>query len=122
MERRLQELSQAEEPLAEAKSDWEIIQLIARKMGGAMNYASPKDVLAEIRSVVPQCRDLAPGACWPAELSPIAGTDADLSLASGTIMKDEVITSDRLLFSSGMTITRSQEISTIRRVKVATGK
>ncbi|HAS53924.1 MAG: hypothetical protein A2X56_00835 [Nitrospirae bacterium GWC2_57_13] len=122
VERRLQELSQAEEPLAEAKSDWEIIQLIARKMGGAMNYASPKDVLAEIRSVVPQYRDLAPGACWPAELSPIAGTDADLSLASGTIMKDEVITSDRLLFSSGMTITRSQEISTIRRVKVATGK
>ncbi len=122
VERRLQELSPAEEPLAESKPDWEIVQLIARKMGGSMNYASPKDVLAEIRSVVPQYRDLAPGACWPAELSPLAGTDADLSLASGTIMKDEVITSDRLLFSSGMTVTRSREIGTIRRVKVAAGK
>ena len=42
--------------------------------------------------------------------------DADLSLASDSIMRNEVITAERLLFSSGMTITRSKEIGTIRHI------
>ncbi|HWR72903.1 MAG TPA: molybdopterin-dependent oxidoreductase, partial [Nitrospirota bacterium] len=118
LERRLQQLAQAEPPIAESKPDWEILQLLAKKMGGSMNYASSRDILREIRSVVPQYKDLAPGAVWPKEASPLAGKDIDLSLASDAIMKNDVITSERLLFSSGMTITRSAEIGTIRHIKI----
>jgi hypothetical protein len=63
-------------------------------------------------------KDLAPGAVWPKEASPLAGKDVDLSLASDSIMQDEVITAERLLFSSGMTITRSKEIGTIRHIDI----
>jgi formate dehydrogenase major subunit/NADH-quinone oxidoreductase subunit G len=118
LERRLQQLAAAERPFAESKPDWEIIQLVARKMGGSMNYASSRDVMKEIRSVVPMYKDLAPGAVWPKEASPLAGKDVDLSLASDSIMQDEVITAERLLFSSGMTITRSKEIGTIRHIDI----
>ena len=52
----------------------------------------PRDILKEIRSAVPFYADLAIGACWPPEKSPLAGTDTDLSLASDSIMKQEVIT------------------------------
>jgi NADH-quinone oxidoreductase chain G len=118
LERRMQQLARAEQPFGESKQDWEIIQLLARKMGGSMNYASSRDIMKEIRSVAPMYRDLAPGAVWPKEASPLAGKDADLSLASDSIMKNEVITAERLLFSSGMTITRSNEIATIRHIKI----
>ncbi len=118
LERRLQLLAQAEPAIAESKPDWEIIQLVAKKMGGSMNYASGKDILREIRSVVPQYKDLAPGAVWPKEASPLDGKDIDLSLISDSIMKNEVINAERLLFSSGMTITRSEEIGTIRHIKI----
>ncbi len=117
IERRLQRTARAEKPLAESKPDWEIIQLIARKMGGTMNYTSNADILAEIRSTVPLYKDLAPGAVWPREASPVAGKDVDLSLPTGSIMQNEVITADRLLFSSGTSITRSKEIATIRHIK-----
>ena len=62
--------------------------------------------------------DLAPGACWAREKSPLAGTADDLSLASDTIMKQEVITAERLLFSSGTSITRSHEVNTIKHYKI----
>jgi NADH-quinone oxidoreductase subunit G len=117
LERRLQRTARAEEPFAESKPDWEIIQLVARKMGGTMNYASGAEILDEIRSVVPLYRDLAPGAVWPTAASPLAGKDIDLSLASDDIMKDDVITAERLLFSSGTSITRSKEMATIRHIK-----
>ncbi len=118
LERRLQRLNRAEAPVAESKPDWEIIQALARKMGSAVNYASAEDILNEIRSVAPMYKDLAVGLCWPAEKSPLFGSDADLSLSSDTIMKKEVITAERLLFSSGVTITRSKEIGTITHIKV----
>jgi predicted molibdopterin-dependent oxidoreductase YjgC len=118
LERRLQQLNKAEEPVGESRPDWEIIQNIAKRMGGSMNYGSVRDILSEIRNVVPQYRDLATGTCWPREKSPLAGTDEDLALASDTIMKQEVITAERLLFSSGMTITRSKEIGTIQHIKI----
>jgi predicted molibdopterin-dependent oxidoreductase YjgC len=118
LERRLQQLVQAEPAIAESKPDWEIIQLVAKKMGGSMNYASSSDILREIRSVVPLYKTLAPGAVWPKEASPLAGKDVDLSLTSDSIMKNEVINAERLLFSSGMTITRSAEIGTIRHIKI----
>ncbi|MGE5172596.1 MAG: molybdopterin-dependent oxidoreductase [Betaproteobacteria bacterium] len=118
LERRLQQLNRAEEPVGESRPDWDIIQDIAKRMGGTMNYGSSRDILREIRSVVPMYSDLAVGACWAREKSPLAGTADDLSLASDSIMKQEVITAERLLFSSGMTITRSHEIGTIRHYKI----
>jgi predicted molibdopterin-dependent oxidoreductase YjgC len=118
LERRLQQLNKAEQSVGESRPDWEIIQNIARRMGGSMNYGSAADILKEIRTVVPMYHDLAIGACWPREKSPLAGSINDLSLASDSIMKQEVITAERLLFSSGMTITRSHEIGTIRHYKI----
>ncbi len=117
LERRLQPLSKAEEPAGESRQDWEIIQDIAKKMGGSLRYGSAKDIMKEIRSVTPLYAELSIGACWPREKSPLAGTDVDLSLASDSIMKREVITGERLLFSSGVSITRSHEIGTIRHIK-----
>ena len=118
VERRLQQLNRAEEPVGESRPDWEILQEIAKKMGGDMHYASERDIFREIRSVVPQYADLAVGSCWASDKSSLAGSLADLSLASDSIMKQEVITAERLLFSSGVTITRSKEIGTIRHVKI----
>lgn len=118
LERRLQQLNRAEEPVGESRPDWEIIQEIAKRMGAVMNYASVQDVLKEIRSVVPLYADLAVGSCWPASKSPLAGTDADLSLTSDSIMKKDVLTAERPLFSSGMTTTRSKELGTIRHIKI----
>ena len=118
LERRLQQLNRAEEPVGESRPDWEIIKELAKKMGGSMPYASERDIMKEIRSVVPLYADLAVGACWAAAKSPLVNTYADLSLASDSIMKQEIITAERLLFSSGMTITRSKEIGTIKHIKI----
>jgi len=118
VERRLQQLNKAEEPMGESRPDWEIILDLARRMGGNMHYASTRDILKEIRAVVPMYADLAMGACWPREKSPLINTDTDLSLASDSIMKQEVLTAERLLFSSGGSITRSHEIGTIRHIKI----
>ncbi len=117
LERRLQQINRAEDPVAESKPDWEIIQAVARKMGASMNYASAAAIMKEIRSAVPMYKELAVGASWPAQQSPLAGTEADLSLTSDSIMKREVITAERLLFSSGGMITRSREIGTITHSK-----
>jgi anaerobic selenocysteine-containing dehydrogenase len=119
LERRLQALTKAEEPVGGSKQDWEIIQAIGKKMGGVLNYASVRDILNEIRAVVPLYADLAIGACWPKEKSPLAGKNADLSLSSDSIMNQEVITSGRLLFSSGVMTTRSEEL---RTVEIAEGQ
>ncbi len=118
LERRLQQLSKAEEPVGESRPDWKIIQDLARRMGGTLNYGTSADILKEIRAVVPMYSDLAAGSCWAREKSPLASSADDLSLASDSIMKREVITAERLLFSSGMTITRSHEIGTIRHYKI----
>jgi predicted molibdopterin-dependent oxidoreductase YjgC len=118
LERRLQQLNKAEEPIGESRFDWEIIQDIAKRMGGSMHYGSARDILKEIRSVVPLYAELAVNQCWPREKSPLINTDVDLSLTSDSIMKQEVITAERLLFSSGVSITRSKEIGTIRHIKI----
>jgi hypothetical protein len=76
------------------------------------------DIQKEIRVTVPLYADLAVGACWSPEKSPLAGTEADLSLRSDTVMKTDVITADRLLFSSGTMSTRSQELGTVCNIKV----
>jgi predicted molibdopterin-dependent oxidoreductase YjgC len=65
LERRLQQLNKAEEPVGESRPDWEIIQAVAGKMDASMQYASAREIMKEIRSVVTLYADLAPGACWP---------------------------------------------------------
>jgi formate dehydrogenase major subunit len=54
-ERRIQRLYKALEPLGESKPDWEIIQLIAKKLGGAggWNYKHPSDVMDECAKLTP---------------------------------------------------------------------
>jgi predicted molibdopterin-dependent oxidoreductase YjgC len=118
LERRLQQVSRAEEPHGESRPDWDILQTVAKRMGSLMHYASAEDILKEIRSLVPLYHELFTGQVWPAERSPLAGTDADLSLWSETVMKNEVITSERLLFSSGTMSTRSKELGTVTAAKV----
>jgi anaerobic selenocysteine-containing dehydrogenase len=113
IERRLRRITEAEVPLMESKADWEIIQELARQIGAPMNYPSAAAIMKELKTIVPMYRDLAIGACWPPEQSPLRGTIADLSLSSDTIMTREVITSGRQLFSSGMMTTRSKELTSI---------
>ncbi|HZL26355.1 MAG TPA: formate dehydrogenase subunit alpha [Acidobacteriaceae bacterium] len=54
-ERRIQRLYKALEPLGESKPDWEIIQLIAQRMGGAggWDYKHPSDVMDEVARLTP---------------------------------------------------------------------
>src|SRR6185437_12815882 len=46
-ERRIQRLYRAFEPLGESKPDWEIIQLIANRLGAGWDYKHPSDVMKE---------------------------------------------------------------------------
>jgi formate dehydrogenase major subunit len=54
-ERRIQRLYKVWEPLGESKPDWEIIQLIAQKMGGAggWHYSHPSEVMDEAAKLTP---------------------------------------------------------------------
>ena len=54
-ERRIQRLYKAFEPLGDSKPDWEIIQLIAQKLGGAggWNYTHPSEVMDEVAKLTP---------------------------------------------------------------------
>ena len=54
-ERRIQRFYPAFEPLGQSKPDWQIIQLIARKLGGAggWDYTHPSDIMDEVASLTP---------------------------------------------------------------------
>ncbi|SNT09450.1 formate dehydrogenase major subunit [Granulicella rosea] len=52
-ERRIQRINKAMEPLGESKPDWEIIQLIANRMGGNWKYKHPSDVMDEVARLTP---------------------------------------------------------------------
>jgi formate dehydrogenase alpha subunit len=52
-ERRVQRVRKAVEPPGEAKPDWEIITLLALKMGGRFLYKGPEAIMKEIASVTP---------------------------------------------------------------------
>ena len=52
-ERRIQRLYKALEPLGESKPDWEIIQLIANRLGGNWDYKHPSDVMVEVARLTP---------------------------------------------------------------------
>jgi len=49
----VQRLNKAFQPLADVKSDWQIICELAEKFGQNYSYNSPKDILSEIESAAP---------------------------------------------------------------------
>ena len=52
-ERRIQRLYKALEPLGDSKPDWEILQLIAKRMGANWDYKHPSDVMVEVARLTP---------------------------------------------------------------------
>ena len=52
-ERRIQRIYKALDPLGESKPDWEIIQLIANRMGGNWKYKHPSEVMDEVARLTP---------------------------------------------------------------------
>jgi len=54
-ERRIQRLYKAFEPLGDSKPDWEILQLVAQRLGGAggWNYKHPSEVMDEVARLTP---------------------------------------------------------------------
>jgi formate dehydrogenase major subunit len=52
-ERRIQRIYKAIEPLGESKADWEIIQLIANRMGANWNYQHPSEIMDEVARLTP---------------------------------------------------------------------
>lgn len=52
-ERRIQRLYRAFDPLGESKPDWEIIQLIANRLGAGWRYNHPSEIMTEIASLTP---------------------------------------------------------------------
>ncbi|MGC8663395.1 MAG: formate dehydrogenase subunit alpha [Thermoplasmata archaeon] len=53
-ERRIQLIKPFLKPLGEAKNDWEIFQIIAKKMNYQWNYKNSEDIMSEISSLVSQ--------------------------------------------------------------------
>ena len=52
-ERRVQRVRKAVEPPGEAKPDWEIITMLAEKMGRRFGYKNPEQIMEEIASLTP---------------------------------------------------------------------
>jgi formate dehydrogenase major subunit len=52
-ERRIQRIYKALEPVGESKADWEIIQLIANRLGGRWSYTHPSEIMNEVASLTP---------------------------------------------------------------------
>jgi formate dehydrogenase major subunit len=52
-ERRVQRIYKAFEPLGESKPDWEIIQLIANRLGAGWRYDHPSQIMDEVASLTP---------------------------------------------------------------------
>jgi formate dehydrogenase major subunit len=52
-ERRIQRLYKALDPLGDSKPDWEIIQLIANRLGAKWDYKHPSEIMDEIASLTP---------------------------------------------------------------------
>jgi formate dehydrogenase major subunit len=52
-ERRIQRFHKAMDPLGESKADWEIIQLIANRMGANWNYTHPSEIMDEVARLTP---------------------------------------------------------------------
>ena len=52
-ERRIQRIYKALEPIGDSKADWEILQLIANRMGGNWKYKHPSEVMDEVARLTP---------------------------------------------------------------------
>ena len=52
-ERRIQRFYKVLEPLGDSKPDWEILQLIANRMGGKWSYKHPSEVMIEVARLTP---------------------------------------------------------------------
>lgn len=52
-ERRIQRFYRALEPLGDAKPDWEILSLVANRLGVLWDYQHPGDIMAEVQRVAP---------------------------------------------------------------------
>lgn len=52
-ERRVQRIRKAVNAPGEVKVDWEIISELATRMGYAMNYSSPEDIMKEVNALTP---------------------------------------------------------------------
>jgi len=52
-ERRVQRVRKAVAPPGQARSDWEIIVDLSRRLGHKMNFASPEEIFEEIRTLTP---------------------------------------------------------------------
>lgn len=70
-ERRVQRLRKAVDGPGISKDDWEIVQLIANKMGAEWNYTSSEEIFDEICAVTPSMAGMdydridKDGLCWP---------------------------------------------------------
>ncbi|MGC8646358.1 MAG: formate dehydrogenase subunit alpha [Thermoplasmata archaeon] len=71
-ERRIQLIKPFLDPPGEAKSDWEIIQMIANSAGYSWNYNDASQIMDEISGLVPQyssvnykCLEMTGGLQWP---------------------------------------------------------
>ena len=53
MERRIQKVRQAIDPVGESRPDWKILCDLSTRMGYAMTYQSPDEVMKEIMTLVP---------------------------------------------------------------------
>jgi formate dehydrogenase major subunit len=83
-ERRIQRLYKAFEPLGDSKPDWEIIQMIAQKLGGAggWDYTHPSEIMDEAAKLTPHFAGVSyerlegyKTLCWPVKAD---GTDSPL--------------------------------------------
>jgi formate dehydrogenase major subunit len=52
-ERRIQRIYKALDPLGESKPDWEILQLIANRMGAKWKYTHPSEIMEECAKLTP---------------------------------------------------------------------
>lgn len=52
-ERRIQRIYKALDPIGESMADWEIIQLIANRLGAHWNYTHPSDIMDEVARLTP---------------------------------------------------------------------
>jgi predicted molibdopterin-dependent oxidoreductase YjgC len=53
-ERRVQRVRKAVEPEGDARPDWMIVRDVANMMGAGWSYDSPKEIMEEVNSLVPQ--------------------------------------------------------------------
>jgi formate dehydrogenase major subunit len=81
-ERRIQRLYQAMDPLGDSLPDWQIIQLIANKLGAGWDYTHPSQIMHEAASLAPMFAGVTyerlegwNSLCWPVAED---GTDTPL--------------------------------------------